>query len=156
MQWRGGRKCQTAQDFWNNSSPEPMTGCWLWMGGEHSARAPYGSTKFQGKFYKTHRLSYELAFGPIPEGACVLHHCDTHACVNPQHLYLGDPKQNMRDQIDRKRHVNLKKRSCAHGHPFDDANTRIRIRADRENRIERTCKTCANKNSQNWNVRKAG
>lgn len=34
---------------------------------------------------------------------CVLHKCDNPACVNPDHLYLGDPKQNNIDRDTRGR-----------------------------------------------------
>ena len=33
----------------------------------------------------------------------VLHHCDTPLCVNPEHLYLGGNKENVRDKVLRGR-----------------------------------------------------
>jgi hypothetical protein len=50
-----------------------------------------------------HRLAFELAYGPIPSGLQIQHHCDTPPCVNPDHLYAGTQAQNMRDRTARDR-----------------------------------------------------
>jgi hypothetical protein len=55
---------------------------------------------------RAHRVAYELAVGPIPEGKHICHTCDTPACVNPKHLYVGDPATNGRDRAARGRSRN--------------------------------------------------
>jgi hypothetical protein len=47
----------------------------------------------------THRVAWELANGPIPDGMCVLHRCDNPPCCNPDHLFLGTLSDNTQDMI---------------------------------------------------------
>ena len=50
-----------------------------------------------------HRVAYERANGPIPDGLCVLHSCDVRMCVNTEHLFLGDHNVNMQDMKNKGR-----------------------------------------------------
>lgn len=81
-------------------------GCWLWKGSKNNWG--YGRTITpQSPERGAHRVSWDLHNGPIPEGSNVLHKCDTPACVNPDHLYLGSLKDNVQDAMERGRHVAL-------------------------------------------------
>lgn len=51
--------------------------------------------------YKSHRFSYELHYGEIPDGMLILHSCDNKKCVNPAHLSVGDYAQNIQEAWDR-------------------------------------------------------
>lgn len=82
-------------------SMEPNTGCWLWEGSEKGNG--YGQIRVVNKDISTHRLSYELTYGKIPKGMHVLHACDTPACINPLHLFLGTHQENMEDRKKKKR-----------------------------------------------------
>jgi hypothetical protein len=101
---RTGKWCrQKLEDrFKNFVMPEPNSGCWLWMGGEN--RQGYGQIgNGNGKDVRAHRVSWEIHYGPIPDGLDVLHKCDNPPCVNPQHLFLGTPQDNMDDCCKKKR-----------------------------------------------------
>lgn len=76
--------------------------CWLWTG---ATSVGYGMFKHTGvgATMSTHRLAYESLVGPIPAGQSVLHRCDTPACVNPSHLFLGSQADNMRDCAEKGR-----------------------------------------------------
>src|SRR5690242_13301349 len=76
--------------------------CWEWLGAQD--RHGYGTiTAKNRKRLVAHRVRWELAFGPIPKGKCVCHHCDNRRCTNPTHLYLASNAQNLADMASRGR-----------------------------------------------------
>jgi hypothetical protein len=75
--------------------PVPEAGCHIWMG--RSGGKGYGGFKLKGKILLAHRVSWEYHNGPIPDGLCVLHKCDTPLCINPNHLFLGTIADNNKD-----------------------------------------------------------
>jgi hypothetical protein len=88
-------------DFMKKVYPEPNTGCWIWAG-RHDEKG-YGRISHAGTFQVAHRYSYYLHNGEFDIKLCVLHKCDVPACVNPDHLYLGDQRQNNIDRDQRGR-----------------------------------------------------
>lgn len=75
--------------------------CWNWQAGK--VPFGYGMMWFGGKDQNSHRVAWQIAFGLIPKGMHVCHHCDNPSCCNPNHLFLGTPKQNMNDRDGKQR-----------------------------------------------------
>lgn len=94
----GGRdeELTSSARFW--SKVAKGRGCWEWQ----SFRIRPGS---YGIFWDgtrrvvASRFAYEDVVGPIPDGQMVLHRCDNPPCVRPDHLFLGDAKDNATDMI---------------------------------------------------------
>lgn len=87
----------------HHTIPEPMTGCWLCWSRLGPRKNNYSHLSYKGKTIASHRASYELHKGRIPQGLSVLHRCHTPACVNPDHLRVGTHRENMEDMIARGR-----------------------------------------------------
>lgn len=77
--------------------------CWLWLGS--TWHYGYGCIYVAKprKAANAHRVSYEMANGPIPKGLFVLHRCDNPRCVRPSHLFLGTQMDNVRDMVNKGR-----------------------------------------------------
>ena len=80
--------------FWK--TVEKSESCWICT----NAVGSHGYAQFASGL--AHRYSYELHFGPIPDGAMVLHRpliCSDRRCVRPEHLYAGTHQDNMDDVV---------------------------------------------------------
>lgn len=105
--WNKGKREEVANLFWKSvDKSDNPNACWEWSAYRNNqgygmftpieTRTPIGA----------HRLSYILHFNDIPEGLFVLHKCDNPPCVNPNHLFLGTAKDNIRDAIQKGRLLN--------------------------------------------------
>ena len=84
--------------FWSRVDKKGPDDCWEWTG--YIGDWGYGTMQY-GYNSSAHRISYEIAYGPIPKGKKCLHKCDNRKCVNPNHLYLGTQSDNMYDRAKR-------------------------------------------------------
>lgn len=121
--------------FWNKLQPCPTTGCWLWSGatnkkgyGSHGRRAKHSRSQL------THRYTYELAIGALPEGTEVDHKCRTRCCANPAHMEAVPHKVNVQ-------RGDVKKDLCKNGHDLAGENLLKTAAGTR-------CRACVNADSR--------
>lgn len=97
--------------FWakvNKDGPAPehvphLGPCWMWTAS--GTKDGYGTFYVNGQHVAAHRFSWQLHNGAVPdETPNVLHRCDNPPCVNPEHLFLGTLKDNMRDMYEKGRY----------------------------------------------------
>lgn len=75
-------------------------GCWEWKRSKEKSGHARVRDYETGERIGIHRISYKIFKGEIPKGYFVCHDCpngDNPGCCNPEHLFLGTQKENMRD-----------------------------------------------------------
>ncbi len=128
-----------------NSKTYVHDGHLLWAGA--LSGGGYGSIWTDGSPQKTHRVAWEIAYGPIPEGKLVLHRCNIPPCLLPWHLYLGTQADNIQDVVAAGNHREARKTHCPRGHPYTEDNTRLW-------QGERHCRACGR--ARYWESLQAG
>lgn len=130
------KRRMTLKDRLLQGSKTVGSGCreWMFSKTEHG----YGRMSYRGKVRRTHRLAAHvwLDLDLDDEKVKVCHGCDNPACINPEHIYLGTQKTNVRDMRDRGRGYPgpAKHSHCKKGHKLTP-----------ENRVagKGRCKICA-------------
>ena len=90
---------QQINNFWKKV--EKTERCWNWTAAKNEKG--YGFFGIIGKTDRSHRISWVLNNGQIPDNLFVCHKCDNPKCVNPAHLFLGTNKDNVDDMVAKQR-----------------------------------------------------
>lgn len=96
------------------------TGCWEWIA--NIDPRGYARIKVDGRKAKSHRVSYEMTYGPIPDGLQIDHLCRVRHCINPAHLEAVTGVENTLRGTGLTA-VNARKTHCIRGHEFTPENT---------------------------------
>jgi len=135
--------------FWDKVN-KIKGGCWEWTAALDDAGRPmfHGD---DGKLIRAYRYSYELAYGPIPEGMVIDHVCKNVKCVNPspKHIRLATNRQNAIENSVSVAAINHAKTQCIHGHPLTGDNL-ILIQRTTTKWPERVCRICHNLSKMIW------
>jgi hypothetical protein len=143
------------ETVFERTEPEPNSGCWLWAlaWGEKN----YARSHRNRRSILASRQTWELAYGPIPAGLCVLHRCDNPPCVNPAHLFLGTQADNLRDMVSKGRQnfggsaaAARKRATCAAGHSYDDGNLYVTSGGKRD------CRACGRERKRRRTILSGG
>lgn len=121
-----------------------ITKCWLFQG---SLSDGYGMAAFEGKVYGVHRISAHIYLGlDLNDNTKQALHeiiCPNRNCWNPDHLYIGTPKDNSEDMKITSTNTQTLRTHCPHGHPLDGI----------KSTGYRYCKTCNNIRNKSYGNR---
>lgn len=79
------------------------TACWIWTKKDR-VKGGYGRIRGNdGRNQLAHRVSFEMAYGPVPDGLSVCHQCDRPPCINPGHLFAASHQDNIKDMMKKGR-----------------------------------------------------
>ncbi|MEV0526021.1 HNH endonuclease [Streptomyces sp. NPDC050439] len=126
---------QITRLFWVKINRAAPGGCWAWTG----SRLPngYGRITIARRDLYSHRVSYEIHKGQIPNGLHIDHLCRVRACCNPDHLEAVTCRENIMRSPIAPAAINARKTHCAKDHEFTAANT------GQGSDGTRYCRTCA-------------
>lgn len=113
--------------------------CWLWTAGRFASG--YAQMRHNGTVSRVHRVSYELAYGPIPAGLVIDHLCRVKNCVRPDHLEAVTQQENLLRGATVNA-ANAAKSHCIHGHPLTGPNAYVNPTSG-----HRSCRACQRINS---------
>lgn len=119
----------------NKIMPEPMSGCWIWLGARQSKG--YGIVHFKGENCLAHRTVYSILIGKIVRKFELDHLCRNRSCVNPQHLEQVTHLENcLRSPLIFKQPTH-----CPKGHAYNKENSIMGFTTTTK-RSYRICRKC--------------
>lgn len=122
-----------ADRFWSRVAKGGIDDCWNWIAG--IGTHGYGRMSVDGCPESSHRISWQLNNGPIPQGLHVLHRCDNRICCNPNHLFLGTNLDNINDMVSKNRQAKSPHKPAKRG----EENSRAVLTKDQVVEIRQRC-----------------
>lgn len=136
-------------------SPEPNSGCWLWMASLDGHG--YGQIMLpNNKVRRAHRELYQCVKGEVAKNLDLDHLCRNRACVNPDHLEPVTRSVNLRRGLgpQKTKEWHAKQMGCVNGHKYEAGSYFVYFHAKR-NRSYRVCKICASAAQAAYKLRSA-
>ncbi len=137
---KGMSRLSITDRFMAKVFPEPMSGCWLWVGAINWSG--YGTYRLRGTHHNAHRVAYLLFVGSIPPSLEIDHKCRNRLCVNPDHL------EAVTHAVNQRRGAYANKTHCKHGHAYTAENTY------RKPNGKRNCRRCRTLAAARWYAKK--
>lgn len=117
--------------------PPTETGCWPWIGAK--IETGYGVFWRKRRQVFAHRFAYEALRGSIPPGLHIDHLCKHTSCVNPEHMELVTPRENVL-RGNGPTAMMARRTHCIRGHEYTPENT-VRYRCTGAARHCRQCRS---------------
>ena len=123
--------------------------CEIWSGPFNKrsgyAQLRHGANRGRG----VHVVALEQRLGRrLLPGMQANHHCDVKLCVNPEHLYEGTQRDNVRDMVQRGRGHEQNVTHCPRGHEYGGDNLYITPAGKRH------CRRCTALNQRRYRAQK--
>ena len=135
----------TLKRYWSKVRKRNANQCWPWLGSQMKTGGyaqfyiQNDSAKSGLRTYGAHRLAYEIAYGPVPNGRSVMHICNMKTCQNPRHLRLTPVRGGYRSRATH----------CKHGHEYTPKNTAYNPKTS-----AKICRACNRARQDDYRARK--